>query len=270
MVTIPPLEGLVEALAADCDVRVLVTPGASAHGWEPSAEDIARLRTADAVVMIGLGLEPAVEHQVRAMPGVSERTIVLADEIGLHDEAPHPEPDDEPHHDHGAIDPHIWLDIESVRAIVPALAIRLTDLAIAPGPDIDTARDGLLKRIDDLDQRYAQVLAPYRGRSVITNHGAFNRLLERYGLRVAGVLRPIETAEPSPQHLAELVQAIGRDGVRAVFMEPQADPRPAQNLARQTGVAIGTLDPLGSGDWFEMMDANLEALVAAMRAGDAG
>ena len=66
MVSIPPLEGLVRPLLpADAEVKVLVPPGQTPHGFELAPSDVVTVANADVVVYVGLYLEPQLEKLLR-------------------------------------------------------------------------------------------------------------------------------------------------------------------------------------------------------------
>jgi ABC-type Zn uptake system ZnuABC Zn-binding protein ZnuA len=47
--------------------------------------------------------------------------------------------------------------------------------------------------------------------------------------------------------VARVVEAIRTSGAAALFTEPQLDPSPARVLARETGLPLFELDPVGGG-----------------------
>lgn len=270
VVSIPALEGLVRPLVPpNADVRVLISPGRSEHGFEPTPQDIVTLEQADLVVLIGLGLETSIDAPLRRRPRAWRHEARLGEILGIeasgrdHGHAHDHDHDAHADHDH-AVDPHVWLDPVLVRQALPAIA-RLARVAcgeseLGDAASIDAALEGLLSRVDAVDASYRAGLEPFKGRAIITHHAAFGRLAERYGLRVVEVIRPIEGAEPTPAELAAVVDAISRENVGAIFVEPQFDARDARQIAERAGVAVGTLDPLGTGDWFAMMESNLREL----------
>lgn len=281
VVTLPPLEGLVRPLLPqDATIRVLIPPGRSEHGYEPTAQDVIALEQADVVVLVGMGLESSVDAALRKRPRPYRHEARLGAILGLedphgghghdhhaHDPHAHTEHahDEHAHDEHAhAVDPHVWLDPILVKQFLPEIA-RLVRTSVAESgrgdpAAVDASLVPLLSRIDEIDAAYRRDLAPVAGRAIITHHAAFGRLAERYGLRVVEVIRPVESAEPSPANLALVTDAIAREGVRAIFTEPQFDARAAERIAQHAGVRLGSLDPLGTGDWFAMMRANLEAL----------
>jgi zinc transport system substrate-binding protein len=100
----------------------------------------------------------------------------------------------------------------------------------------------------------------------VTYHNAFARPAERYGFKVAAVIRDFDT-DPGPADLAKVVDAIREQSVHTIFVEPQYSPAAANKIRDMAGVTVATLDPLGDGDWFAMMQKNLDALAAGL--GDA-
>lgn len=268
--SIPPIAGLLrDALPEGARVDVLIPAGVSPHGFESRPADLAILRRADLVVLNGLGVETGVGDMVASTDRPGRDELVLADIVGVagehvcddpthdhsHDHASHDGDEDGEHAEHGALDPHLWLD--------PSLAAMLVERVGQWGEQNPARHErvaDLLARIAQIDAEYHERLAPYSGRSVITDHRAWDRLLARYGLSVAGVIRPIEHVEPSPGVLASVIETVRTSGASAVFVEPQFAGGPAERIADATNIPIGRLDPLGSGDWFAMMRTNLDEI----------
>lgn len=175
------------------------------------------------------------------------------------------------HCDHGPVDVHIWLDPVLVRQFVPELATAVRSAMAKRGPLSDAAAARVSEsavafdaRVAAVDAEYRERLAPLAGAAIVTHHAAFGRLASRYGLRIAEVLRPVESSEPSPGQIASTVKAIRENRVRAIFVEPQFNPSAAERLARSARVKLGRLDPLGDGDWFAMMRGNLGELAGKL------
>lgn len=285
--TIAPLGALTrELLPEGAQLRVLLPPGRSEHGYEPTPEDIAALARADVVVYVGLGLEPRVEEFLKKNPSARRVDLSMAASLKLEgDEHNHEHEhghagdagraggseatNDDPHagHDHGPIDPHVWLDPVLVKEFVTPLADAVDHAVRAAGPmsaeqetKLAASREALAKKVDDLHAEYGAALGPLADRSIVTHHSAWGRLAGRYGLKVAAVLRPIETAESTPADIAGAVAAVKERGAGAIFVEPQFNNESAKRVADAAGVKMLVLDPLGGEDYFVMMRTNLAAL----------
>jgi ABC-type Zn uptake system ZnuABC Zn-binding protein ZnuA len=267
VVSIPPLAGLCRALLPDdAEVRVLVEAGRSPHGFEPTPSDIAAIGRADLVVLVGMGIESFLPASVRS----GERVVVMAEAIGVSEgDAPAHEGHEHAHGE-GDADPHLWLDPVLVERFLPTLAERVGEILPRAGvgaEGLEAARAAVAlqrARVLAIDEAYRRRLAPHAGAAIITQHAAWSRLAVRYGLEVVGVIQPSEAVEPSPGQLAEVIAAGKEHRVRAVFTESQLDARLARRVAEQLGASVGTLDPLGRGDWEAMMQENLDTLVGVI------
>jgi zinc transport system substrate-binding protein len=269
VVTVPPLKGLVEPLLAPgSTIKILMKPGHSEHAYEFTPADRASLASADMVVYVGLGLEPRIQSALDKHPSPARQVVGFADAVGIKaTDAEHDHAKEADHRHHGAIDPHLWLDPALVEKLIPKLrdAIQRAELAKAPAaaPDaarLDSAAAALITRVQTVDKEWTTRLEPFRGRAIVTHHKAFDRPAQRYGLIVAAVIREFEGSEPTPAEIANVVAAIQRENVRVIFIEPQFNPAAAERIARRAGVRVGTLDPLGDGDWFGLMAKNLDSL----------
>jgi zinc transport system substrate-binding protein len=149
---------------------------------------------------------------------------------------------------------------------VPALsrAIGATPANSAAGLNpaaLSAAEAEMLSDVRALDTEYKSRLASFAGRAIVTHHAAWKRLADRYGLKVAAVIRPIESSEPTAAAVTAAVHAIEEQHVGAIFVEPQFSPQAAERIVAIAKVKVAGLDPLGDGDWFKMMRANLDSLV---------
>lgn len=286
VVTVAPLRSLVEPLLPSGSVvRVLMAPGRSEHGYEFTPQDVAALARADVVVYVGLHLEPRIAKALRERSVPARRVVCFAEIVGLqkpgepepnstiageHDDHDHQHGEAAEHgheHGHGWIDQHLWLDPALVRRLVPALRAAVEGDSPAPAERerAGAAERALVAKIDAVDRAWRDGIGRVRGRAFVTHHDAFGRPAERYGLRVADVIRGSESQEPTPDAVAEVVRAIRKEGVRAIFVEPQFNARTAERIGAAAKVRVGRLDPLGDGDWFKLMDDNLASLVENLK-----
>jgi ABC-type Zn uptake system ZnuABC Zn-binding protein ZnuA len=224
-------------------------------------------------VYVGLGLEGKLEDVLAKQDLPRRQVVSFADAVGIKAEHDHDHGDHADHDHEHAVDPHLWLNPVLVDALVPALAQAVLNAEKQRGRDaeavlqrLDAAALALRGRIDGVDKAWGEGLMPFRGQAVVTHHNAFSRPAERYGFKVAAVIKQFED-EPTPGDIAKVVSAIRAEGVKAIFVEPQYNPASARRIAELAGVKVGTLDPIGDGDWFALMQKNLDSLVEHMGGG---
>ncbi|CAN5696108.1 N/A [soil metagenome] len=290
IVSIAPLKGIIEPiLPFGSTIDILIPPGASEHGYELTPGRLQSVAKANLVIAVGFGLEPQLDRMAWAV-GVGPQRIRLEDLPAVkerlkgmkqperHDHAPgdHDDDHDEEHsgaHTHASGDPHAWLDPLIARAFADhvALTIALRETAADPARpatpgeqlaqrriDADPAVLQLRQRISDLDARFRRLGANPK-KTFIVGHNAYGWLARRYGLDFVP-LAGLTASEPKPSDLRDAAALIRSKGVTTIFTEPQLSPQAARRLAAAAGVQVATLDPLGSGDYFAMMNANAAAL----------
>ncbi len=285
VVSIPPLEGLIAPMLPEgSEIRTLVPPGVSPHGYELTPDDAAALARADLVVYVGLGLEPGVVKALARRGKTATAQLCMAEALGIggepvhdhnHDHAHDDHEDDADHeghegHNHGPIDEHLWLDPVLVASFVSEAEEAISGLLrarSAPAEALVAVEQGatsLRARVAEVDAAYRERLSPHSGAKIVTQHAAWGRLADRYGLVVARVVMPVEAHDPSPGDVAAAAEAIRREGVAAVFSEPQLSRTTAERLASLAGVPFGELDPIGDTDWMRLMLRNLDELEARL------
>jgi zinc transport system substrate-binding protein len=223
-------------------VTNLTPAGAEPHDLELSPDDVAAVKDAGLVLLLGHGFQPQLERAARSSNGTS---LSLLDTPGI---------------DRHGNDPHVWLD-----PLRYALLVR----AIGKAMHAERAAARLVTRLHGLDREFHAGLANCVRRELVTSHAAFGYLAQRYGLRQISVEGLSPEAEPAPQELARVIARVEANGATTVFAEPLASPRVARTVSRETGVTVAELDPLEGltpgalargADYFTVMRANLAAL----------
>jgi len=269
LATVFPLkEFAAEVAGGRGEVSLLLPPGAGVHTWQPRPGDIARLSECDLLLFIGSGLEPWLPDLLRAFPKGRIRTLEAASGLAVPgDEAGEEHAEG---HDHGALDPHVWLDFDLDVRIVERIAGELTRIDPAGGPEYAANAERLAARLQRLDADFREGLAGCRGRElVLAGHAAFGYMARRYGLVQAALYGLSPDAQPKPRDLMKAVDLCRARGIRTVFFENSVPPDLSQTLAREIGGRVLVLQAghnltreqqaRGTG-FFDLMREDLAAL----------
>jgi zinc transport system substrate-binding protein len=261
-----PLAFAAERLAGDCmEVRDLTPAGTEPHDLELDPDGAEAIATADLVVYLGGGFQPAVEE---AIPDAEGSTVDLLDAVD-----PLPPPTEESEEDL-AVDPHVWLDPRRFTAIVDRIAEVLATKGVPASCDVGARAEQLRSELASLDAAFADGLATCELDLLVTSHAAFGYLADAYGLRQEAIAGVEPETEPDPQRLAELSSLVEQEGVTTVFTEDLVSPEVAEVLAREAGVRTAVLHTIEGltdeqrdrgEDYVTLMEENLDALRAALR-----
>jgi zinc/manganese transport system substrate-binding protein len=276
--TIFPLYDLVRQVAGDeTEVVLLVPPGASPHtaAFKPSM--MRGLAGSAVLFAIGYGLDDwviqlaadaGVQQVVRGHGGKALPTEVHDDTQHAGSESPR---EQTAHHAHGeaAVDPHYWLSIPNAMHIVHVIAETLEHLD-AGGKDGYLQRaEALLQVMQAADRDIRRQLADLPRREIALFHAAFAYFAAAYDLRIVTTFEPTPGREPGPQHVRRFLRLIRDHQLRVLFIEPQLDATPLRQLARDIGVTLTLLDPLGGHagreNYLAMMRFNAAQIAAALR-----
>jgi zinc transport system substrate-binding protein len=268
-----PLQYVAQQIGGDLvTVDNLTPPAAEPHDLELSPAQVREIGTADLVVYLS-GFQNAVDEGVEAR--APEHVVDAADAAGLvehaeeteEEHAEHAEEGDE--HDHGATDPHFWLDPSRLAAVGKVVA---DELAAVDPDNADVYAAGaqrLGKQLDELDQELADGLAACQGATLVTSHAAFGYLADRYSLEQVGISELDPEVEPSPARLREIGDLVEARGIKTLYSETLVSPKVTETLAADLGVETAVLDPLeglseeattAGDDYVSVMRANLAAL----------
>ncbi len=186
-----------------------------------------------------------------------------------HDDHGHGEPRAGDHA--GGLDPHFWLDPIRVRdALVPVIAEHLAEADPAGKAYYEERAKDFQRRLTALDIQVRRELAKAKGRQFVAFHSAWAYFSERYNVEEVAVVQEFAGEEPTPKEMAGLVRGALAAGIRSILVEPQLNPRVAQNIASEFGGGTVMVDPLGdSGDparstYEKLMLFNARAFAQAM------
>jgi zinc transport system substrate-binding protein len=261
-----PLAEAAQQVGGDLiSVENLTPPGVEPHDLELAPDDIEAIATADVIVYLGGGFQPAVED---AVSQAEDAVTVDALEAVDTNEAPPSEAEEGL-----TVDPHVWLDPARYEEVVRTVADALSESDPANESTYDANADAYIAKIAALDDDFRAGLADCQRTTIVTSHEAFAYLAESYGLTEVGITGLSPEAEPSAQRLAELKDLVEKEGITTIFAEELVSPKVAETLADEAGITVEVLDPLESltdeqvaagEDYVSVMRENLAILRGAL------
>ncbi len=268
-----PLQFVTEYIGGKYVTIDSLTPqGAEPHDIELAPAHTRAIGTADLVIYQS-GFQAAVDEAIEARnpehvydaavhaqlePGHSHSEDEHADEEAAGDG-----------HDHGATDPHFWLDPTLLAHVAEDINAQLAKQDPKNASAFQENTDKLLEELATLDKNYTEDLKTCEQRSIVVTHEAFGYLAHKYDFEQVGITGIDPETEPSPAQLRSVKEHIAEHNITTIFFETLTSPKVAQTLAQDLNVATRVLDPIeGLVDpnetYLTVMEANLQALKTGM------
>lgn len=264
------LGDLVRAVGGErVTVTTLVGPNEDAHVFEPKPADAKIILRTRLLVTNGLGFEPWANKLARSA-GYKGEVVVASKDVKTRQVS-----DAKGHAHHGETDSHAWQNPNNVVQYVRNIAAGLSKVDPAGAATYQANAEGYVQELVALDA-WAKVqfaAIPVDKRKVITSHDAFGYFADQYQIKFLAPQGVNTQSEPSARQVAQLIQQIKREKIRAVFVENMSNPRLVAQLSQDAGTTVGAslyADALSAADkpgatYLQMMRHNVTQLVAGMQ-----
>jgi zinc transport system substrate-binding protein len=251
-----------------------ITPaGVEPHDYDPTPQDIVKLKASKMVVVNGAGFEPWLDKLEGELKDV---TIVNTSEgIELQEGIEEHEEEGEEHEEEEGerLDPHVWLSPRLAKAQVERILQGYLQIDSGNRSFYENNAKELSQKLDDLDSKFRDGLATCSQKDFITSHAAFGYLANEYDLNQVAISGLSPDEEPTPAQLAEVTNFARENNVKYIFFETLLSPKLSETIAREVGAQTLVLDPIeGLSDddikqgknYFTVMESNLQNLQTAL------
>lgn len=269
---------LVEQVAEPgADIVQIIPDGSSPHDFQLSADDRQALEEADLIVSVGADLEAGIPVEETDTPrwelASSVDELLPFGTAGAH-EAPADEEHADDEEEHGAVDPHVWMDPARVGDALPSLAKALGDIDPDRSDAYKRRADAYAVTLRELDRELRSTLAaiPAQERELVTSHDSLAYFADRYGFDVVATAFPSSgpEAEASATELQEVIDVVNARDVPTVFAQQEDNPQALRLVADQAGIEIEeglVVESLASvGSYEELLRRDAELIAAGLDA----
>ncbi|WP_273852774.1 metal ABC transporter substrate-binding protein [Guptibacillus spartinae] len=276
--TLYPLEYFAERIGGDnVTAESIIPPGSDAHSFEPTTRTMTELAEADLFIYNGAGMEGFADAAKDTL--TNEDVMILESAEGIHvdetkeEHEEHSEDDAHSDHDHGNINPHIWID--------PTLAIQqaenIKNALIKIDPDKQETFESnfvaLKEELLALDKEFQEMADRAPKKEFLISHDAYSYWESRYGLKQVSVSGLSPSQEPTQKQLEEIIETAKSYDLKYMLFEQNATPKPAKAVQQELGLEtlrIHNLSVLTEEDiendetYFTLMKQNIQTLEKAL------
>lgn len=240
-------------------VNVMIPPGHSPATYEPTPREMKTV--SESVLYFRIGHIAFEEAWMDNIASLNKGMKVVDTSVGVSlitGAAPHSHGESEDghpydhNHDHGGIDPHIWLSPSAVKIQLKHMLDAFTELETDPAKRAlyETNYRDFLTDIEKLQAENEAIMAPLEGEKFMVYHPAWSYFAREYGL----VQFPIEMEGKTPgaADMKRIIDTAKRENIRVIFVQRQFDSNSARAVADEIEGKVIIMDPLAP-DWLENM-----------------
>lgn len=217
------------------EVLSILEPGADPHTYTPVPADVRKAMSAQLVIRNGLHLEG--KDWIGTLARDANKPIVTAaDGIAALELDQHGEK---------VADPHAWFSTKNAAVYTNNILKALVDHFPQHKASFQARARLFLEQLRVLDiwirERVNSI--PPDQRVLVTNHDAFNYFSKEYGFKNQAPVGWSTGQEvgggTTPERRREVVEAIRKQRIRALFIETTINPKMIMELAQEAGVIVG-------------------------------
>ena len=273
--TLPDLASLAREVGGDkVDVSAMAKPTEDSHFVDARPSFVVQLRSADVLIDGGAELElgwlpPLLQNarnpklevgkpgRVQASQGVRLMNVPANVTRAAGDV-------------HALGNPHFMTDPIIAKTVALHIAQSFAEIDAPNAAFYDANYKKFEATINAKLQEWGAAMLPFKGQSVVAYHDSWVYFAHRFGLNIDIFLEPKPGIPPSPSHLAEVIEKMKAQKIKAIIVEPFHDRKIAEKVASSTGAKVvdfaqypGALPNTDS--YVKLIDALVSRLAAALK-----
>src|SRR2546422_7183110 len=171
---------------------------------------------------------------------------------------------------HALGNPHFMSDPIIAKAVAQHIAQALSAVDPANAAFYEANYKRFEATINAKLQEWAAALLPFKGQKVGAYHDSWPYFAHRFGLNIDIFLEPNPGIPPSPSHLAEVINQIKAQHIKAIIVEPFHDRKIAEKVASATGAKVVDFSQFpgglpGTDSYVKLIDMLVARLTAALK-----
>lgn len=286
--TVYPLQYFAERIGGDAvSVSSIYPAGANEHTFEPTQQDMMSLADADLFFYIGLGLEGFVENAKKTLANEHVKMVATIDAVsddqlddshsehheGSEETSEHTEEGHE-HHDHGAVDPHVWISPKISQNLALAIKDSLIEAAPSQKDAFEKNYEELIAELQQLDADFSEMAQNSPNKTFFVSHSAFGYIANTYDLEQVAVAGLNSQDEPSQKELTKIIDIAKDKNISYILFEQNVSSKLTEVIQQEVGAKSLVLHNLGvlskediknNETYFTLMNKNLETLRTALQ-----
>ncbi len=225
-----------EIVGTDFTLITLLPPGASPHTFEPTPGIVSALLQSELLILVGGGLESWLEDAIaRYKEKKASKILVLTEGEELIPLPGGKKPN-----------PHIWLSPVMMKGAVRRIGVTLSEIYPERASLFLARADSFIARLDSLNLELQAIFGPLEGEGFFSFEPAWSYFARDYGLEELGYLTTDPASQQGAADMLKLLNRLKGKEIRTIFTQKQAPMPYAKSLAKEFGLKLVYLDPIGN------------------------
>ena len=280
--TFPQYDFLKNILGSDEGLTLLIDDGADLHSYEPTAQDIIKIGSADLFVYIGGNSDRWVENALKSANNPKFKTLALMDTVDTleeeyvagmeHEEGEHREAHSGSHAEE---DEHIWLSVRNAKKMTSALCDAVCGIDPENAEKYKANADSYSAKLSELDNDFSAAVDGAKRKTLLfADRFPFRYLTEDYGLSYYAAFAGCSSeSEASFKTMAFLIDKTKELSLPVVLTIDGSDGSIAKTVCEATGAKTAELNSCQSVtakdiengvNYLDIMKNNFEVILEAL------
>lgn len=266
----------------DIEVIFLLEPGMDSHGYEPTAQDIIKIKNADAFIYVGGELEQWADRIVETLED-NEKAVCLLDmadlikesEVDGAENAHEHEEHEGTHEVELEYDSHVWTSPANSIKIMQNLTVLISGLDKENAEEYSQNAEAYIAKIKGVQAEIQDIVDNrVRDRLVFGDRMPMQYFINEFGLEVSAAFNGCSSdAEPSSKTISYLIDRVKAENIPVILYIELGNGKVAQTIADETGSQIAQIqsfhnvskDDFYNGETYvSLMRRNLDVLKKAL------
>jgi len=269
--TIFPLYDFARQIAGDkAELTLLLQHGVEAHSYEPTVQDVLKIKECDLFLTLGTNAEPWADAIIND-DSKNVNALIAMDYAFLKEE------EHEHSHSHESVryDQHIWTSLENSKKIAEAICEELCRIDEENAQFYKENTQNYLSDISKLDESFEELVKEHKGETIVfADRFPFAYFVEEYGLEYFAAYPGCSAeSEPGAAQVTKLIDLVKDKNIPVVFYTETSNLQLPEAVCEETGAvaklfhSCHTVSKEGLSEgitYLDIMKKNYEALKCAL------
>ncbi len=262
------------------EATMLIKPGAEGHTYEPTPQDIIKIKSSDIFMYVGgdsdewvKSILDSVDTEKISLFRLMECTDVVSEEIKEGMQTPAGE--DEGEDGDEEMDEHVWTSPKNAILIVKKLCATLSQIDAENKESYEANAAAYVDELTKLDESIAEVVSTAKRKVIIVgDRFPFRYFCDEFGLDYYAAFPGCSTdTEANPATVSFLIDKVKHEKIPVVFHMELSNAQMASSICEATGAKIEQLNAVhnvtvedfnNGATYISLMEHNAEVLKEAL------